>query len=170
MSGGRLIVVMGVSGCGKSTLGQALAQALPGSAFVDADDLHSREAKAQMARGEPLTDAQRLPWVQRLCDTVTDHGRRGQTLVLAYSGLKTAHRARLRSLGVPAYWIWLEGEAGLLDARLTSRTGHFMPAALLASQLAAMEPPARDDPRVLTLAIDASPQQQLDRALSWLSR
>ncbi|KAF8441518.1 hypothetical protein L210DRAFT_3664254, partial [Boletus edulis BED1] len=64
-TGARIIVVMGVSGTGKSTLGRALSRAthMP---FIDGDDLHPATNVAKMARGEPLGDGDRLPWLETI--------------------------------------------------------------------------------------------------------
>ena len=56
------IVVIGVAGSGKTTIARALAGHY-GHVFLDADDYHAPDAKAQMASGVPLTDAQREPWI-----------------------------------------------------------------------------------------------------------
>jgi len=79
-----LLVVMGVSGTGKSTLGAALSKALH-LPFVDGDDLHPQSNVAKMSRGEPLTDADRQPWLEIIRKTAVtrvlsqrgvDHGLR----------------------------------------------------------------------------------------------
>ncbi|KAH7919285.1 carbohydrate kinase [Leucogyrophana mollusca] len=57
------LVVMGVSGTGKSTLGTALSKALH-LPFIDGDDLHPKSNVEKMSRGEPLTDADREPWLE----------------------------------------------------------------------------------------------------------
>ena len=88
-----LVISMGVSGCGKSTLAKHLAKKF-GLAFLEADDFHSDENKAHMASGKPLTDAMREPWIASMCDNLRDHRERGESCVLAYSGLRRAHRAR----------------------------------------------------------------------------
>ncbi len=147
------IVVMGVSGSGKSTVAQALA-AHYGFALLDADDFHSVEAKAQMARGEPLTDAQREPWVDALGQALRQCVMRGESVVLAFSGLRKAHRQRLRASGVPMRFVYLHGTPAVIAARLGKRAGHFMPATLLDSQFEALQPPA-DEPDVVVVDIDA---------------
>ena len=131
---------MGVSGSGKTTLGRALAARL-GLPFADADDYHPETNLAKMARGEPLDDRDRAPWLARLADLLREHAR--QTgLVLACSALKRAYREQLRSAGAPVTFIYLEGSFEVIEARLDRRSGHFMPARLLRSQFDALEAPA----------------------------
>lgn len=137
------LVVMGVSGCGKSSLGAVLAQhlALP---FTDADDLHPDENRAKMARGQPLNDEDRWPWLQLVGTTLAARGG-----VLACSALRRSYRDRLRQLAGPLRFVHLVVAPEILAARLAHRSGHFMPAALLDSQLAALEPLAPGEGLVL---------------------
>lgn len=121
------IVVMGVSGSGKTTIAQALA-AHYRFRFLDADDYHSVAARAQMAAGQPLTDAMRLPWVELLSATLRDCVQAGESVVLAFSGLRSAHRQLLRNSGVPMRFVFLHAAPHVIAARLSTRAGHFMPA------------------------------------------
>lgn len=133
------LVVAGVSGSGKTTLARAVAEAT-GAVFLDADDLHSAQAKAAMAAGVPLTDADRWPWLARVRDAIADSAARGESLVVACSALRRAYRAVLAEApGVT--FVLLDLPAEVLGARLRARTEHFMPAGLLDSQLATLEPP-----------------------------
>src|SRR5688572_19699934 len=135
------IVVMGVSGSGKTTVALGLAGHY-GHDFLDADDFHSDEARAQMNAGIALTDAQRDPWVASLANELARQARRGKSTVLAFSGLRAAHRQRLRESGVPMRFVFLHAAPAAIAARLAARTDHFMSAALLASQFEALEIPA----------------------------
>lgn len=135
-----LVVVMGVSGCGKSTLGRVLADKL-GWPFLDADGCHPPENVAHMAAGRPLTDAMREPWLQALERELRYFLLRGRNCVLAFSGLRTAHRQRIRAVGFNPLFIHLQGPPVLIAQRLSQRRGHFMPVGLLASQLAAWQEP-----------------------------
>lgn len=134
------LVVMGVSGCGKSTVGRALATALAAD-FVDADDLHPPGNIARMARGEPLTDADRWPWLET-CGTALAALPRG---VLACSALRRSYRDRLRAAVPDLRLVFLSAPPAMLADRLAHRPGHFMPPQLLQSQLATLEPPGDDE-------------------------
>ena len=139
-------VVMGVSGCGKSTVGAAFAQAI-GAQFVDGDDLHPPENVAKMARGQPLTDADRAPWLDRVGATLTGG------VVVGSSALKRAYRDRIRAVAGPVRFLHLAGSREVIAARMAARPGHFMPLGLLDSQFAALEPPGPDEDAV-TVDID----------------
>lgn len=135
-------VVMGVSGCGKSSVGKAVAAAL-GARFVDGDDLHPPENIARMARGEPLTDADRAPWLDRVGEVL---GEGPCPIVVACSALKRSYRDRITALaGGPVTYLFLAGSPDVIAARMAARSGHFMPPSMLQSQFAALEPPGPDE-------------------------
>jgi len=134
------IVVMGVSGCGKSTVGGALAQAL-GWRFADGDDFHPPANVEKMRAGIPLDDADRAPWLARLNAMMRESVAAGRPVVLACSALRQRYRDALAD-GLPALrFVHLSGSAELIGARLAARQHRYMPAALLASQFATLEPP-----------------------------
>ncbi|ORV61728.1 gluconate kinase [Mycobacterium europaeum] len=141
MSGPAPVVVMGVSGSGKSTVGTALAQRLR-VPFVDADTLHPRANIAKMAAGEPLDDDDRFPWLDRVGEWLAAHRRGG---VVSCSALKRKYRDQLRGHCPRVEFLHLAGSPALISGRLATRTGHFMPAALLRSQFDALEPLAADE-------------------------
>jgi gluconokinase len=133
-------VVMGVSGCGKSRIGAGFAAA-EGLRFVDGDTLHPAENIAKMSRGEPLTDADRAPWLAKV-GTVLAEDR----VVVACSALKRAYRDLIRgSAGADIVFLYLRGQRETLLQRMNTREGHFMPPALLDSQLAILEEPQADE-------------------------
>ena len=135
-----IYIVMGVSGCGKSTIGTLLAEklALP---FYDADDFHSPTNIEKMAQGTPLTDDDRKPWLTLLADQIINWQAEGGA-VLACSALKQSYRDILSSTTENSVkFVYLKGDKAVLTARLTNRNNHFMPANLLTSQLATLEPP-----------------------------
>ncbi|WP_348788300.1 gluconokinase [Leifsonia sp. NPDC080035] len=137
-----LLVVMGVSGSGKSTVGRLTADAL-GAPFVDGDDLHPPANVAKMAAGVPLTDEDRGPWLMEVGRRLAAAGPQG--IVVACSALKRAYRDMIRAEAPGAVFAELDGSRDLLAGRVAERPGHFMPAALLDSQLATLEPLQADE-------------------------
>ena len=156
------VVVMGVSGAGKTTVGKRLAERL-GVEFIDGDDLHSAAARAKMTAGRALDDADRWPWLDRIAAALADPGApRGR--VVACSALKRAYRDRLRAgVGPALRFVYLEADRELMRMRVAGRRGHYMPASLVDSQFAALEPPVRETD-VITAAADAD----LDAAIPQL--
>ncbi|MEF9902432.1 gluconokinase [Streptomyces sp. P9-A2] len=157
-----VVVVMGVSGSGKSTVGLLLARrlALP---FLDADDLHPAANRAKMAAGRPLDDEDRRPWLMSLADWIreaTDSGRGG---VVACSALKHVYRDLLRRAGTGVWFLHLALDRATADRRVAGRVGHFMPARLVDSQYAALEPLRPDEPG-LTVDAATDPQAIVDEA------
>ncbi len=136
------VVVMGVSGSGKSTVGEALARRL-GTRFVDADDLHPAANVEKMRSGIPLTDDDRWPWLDVVGEVLAAAAAPG--VVVACSALRRAYRDRLRAAAPDTVFVALEGDPAVLAERLGARRGHFMPATLLASQLATYESPVGDE-------------------------
>ena len=132
---------MGVSGVGKTTIGEALAKTL-GWRFIDGDDFHPPENVAKMSKGIALGDADRWPWLDRLNAELRDAEARGQSAVLACSALKEAYRARLTAGLARFRIVFLHGRFELIHARIAGRRHRYMPASLLASQFATLEPPA----------------------------
>lgn len=135
------IVVMGVSGSGKSTVGAALAQRLR-VPFADADDFHPPANIAKMTAGHPLDDDDRLPWLDSIGEWLAEHGTGG---VMSCSALKRKYRDQLRGHCPAIEFLHLEGTLETIGRRQASRPGHFMPAALLASQFATLEPLEPDE-------------------------
>ncbi|MGR3541179.1 MAG: gluconokinase [Hasllibacter sp.] len=145
------ILVMGVSGSGKTSVALALADRL-GAAFVEADDHHPPANVAAMSRGVPLTDAMRRPWLEAVGDAVA-RCRAARPVVVACSALKRAYRDVLRRRAGPLDIVHLTAPRALIFARMAARRDHFMPAALLDSQIADLEPPGpAEDPVILDAA------------------
>ena len=154
------LVVMGVSGCGKSSLGATLAAALA-LPFTDADDLHPAANRAKMAAGQPLTDADRWPWLLAVGAVLAKGAG-----VVACSALRRAYRDRLREAAGPVQFLHLVAPREVIAERLAARRGHFMPLALLDSQLATLEPLAPGEG--WTLNVNGPPEVNLATALQLL--
>ena len=157
-------VVMGVSGCGKSEVGAQLAFAL-GARFIEGDRFHSPENLAKMAGGLPLGDVDRQGWLQALRAEIERAWEQGDQVVLACSALKRAYRDVLRGACGDLRFIHLHGERGLIAQRMAARTGHFMPPALLDSQLRDLEP-LQPDERGITLDLREPPWRLVEQALA----
>lgn len=157
------LLVMGVTGSGKSTVAQLLAARL-GWVFLEADDLHSPANKEKMHRGIPLTDTDRVPWLNAIHAELVRQNAAGNNVVLACSALKADYRKRL-SQGQDMQVAYLMGSFELIDSRLRGRTSHFAGEAILADQFAVLEEP--HDAIVVDVA--APPETIVDQILSKLS-
>jgi len=157
---------MGVSGCGKSTLVADLAAHLASPAF-EGDDFHAPESVAKMRAGQPLDDADRWPWLDRLGAAIGMAVRERGIAVAACSALKRSYRERLeQAAGVPLAFVLLEGEREEIAPRLAARAGHYMAPSLLDSQLATLERPGEDE-RALALHCYRPVEELRGAVLSW---
>jgi len=138
-----IAIVMGVSGSGKSTIAQALV-ALTGWQFAEGDDYHSEANRQKMHAGIPLTDEDRVPWLNSLHDVLLGWHRSGTSGVMTCSALKQSYRDLLeKDLPPGSYrFVLLEAPVSVLNARMHNRPGHFMNPDLLQSQLDTLELPA----------------------------
>lgn len=134
-----IIVLMGVTGSGKTTLGQKLARTLA-CPFYDGDDFHSPANKEKMGQGLPLTDEDRLPWLQLLHTRMAEWEKGKSIVVLACSALKQKYR-NLLSVDLEVKWVYLKGDVEIIRQRIEGRQGHFAGTQLLESQFAALEEP-----------------------------
>jgi gluconokinase len=150
-----VVIVMGVCGSGKTAVGRLLAASL-GCDFLDGDDFHPPANVEKMRAGTPLADADRWPWIDRLAAEIGTRLADGRGAVVACSALARRYRARLAAARPGVTLVHLDGDRDLLASRLASRQGHFMPATLLDSQLAALERPTADE-RPLIVDIAATP-------------
>ena len=162
------IVVMGVSGCGKSTVGGLLAERL-GWAFADGDGFHPPANVEKMRAGTPLTDTDRWPWLDAIAARIAAARAGGTGVVIACSALRRVYRDRLRDGHADIRFLHLTGEPSLIMARQAARTGHYMPASLIASQFATLEPPDTEAD-VIDLDVDPEPPAIAQQAIAALRR
>ncbi|WP_433309927.1 gluconokinase [Micromonospora chersina] len=162
----RHVVVMGVSGAGKTTVARGISE-LTGLRFAEADEFHTEAHVAQMRAGIPLTDADRWPWLRALAGWMADRHAEGVSTVLTCSALKRAYRDVLRQGPADVEFLHLDGAAQLIRDRLDRRVGHYMPASLLDSQRAILEPLGPDESGVV-LEVAAPPEELVRRAVDLL--
>ena len=160
------LVIMGVSGSGKTTLAELLEQRL-GWPYAEADEFHPPANIAKMTSGTPLTDEDRWPWLDAMRDWLTAQTRAGRSAIVTCSALKHVYRDVLRGAEGRVRFVHLSPPAGLLEERLAHRSGHFMPATLLPSQLSTLEPltPEEDG---LAITADVPPAEVADRTITAL--
>ncbi len=163
--GTRHVVVMGVSGSGKTTVAHAIAR-LTGLLFAEADDFHTRANVQKMSAGTPLDDEDRWPWLHDLALWMAQRAEEGRSTVLACSALKRAYRDVL-SEGPLVDFVHLHGPAEVIRERIAAREDHYMPASLLDSQLADLEPLERSE-RGVVLDVSLPPQELAGQAVSRL--
>ncbi|WP_445153869.1 gluconokinase [Arthrobacter sp. Hor0625] len=160
-----VLVIMGVSGSGKSTVAGLLAGRL-GWDLAEGDDLHPASNVAKMHAGQPLTDEDRWPWLERIAAWIQAHTDAGTPGVVTCSALKKRYRDILRGEGV--VFVFLEGSKDRISDRLASRHGHFMPPALLESQFEALEAPGADE-NAITLSVGATPADEAQEIIDRLN-
>lgn len=165
MMRGRVIFVIGVSGSGKTTVADGLAKRM-GAIFLEGDRFHSPENVEWMRSGHPLTDAMRWGWLAVLGQAARAEAEAGRDVVVACSALRRAYREMLRETAGPCRMLFLDGEFGLVRARILARVDHYMPATLLDSQFATLERPGQDEPDVLHLAILQTPDALIEAAVT----
>jgi carbohydrate kinase (thermoresistant glucokinase family) len=156
-------VVMGVSGAGKTTVGERLAERLHWE-FLEGDRLHPPKNVAKMQSGQPLTDSDRAPWLAAIVEVIDLWQARDICGVITCSALKRQYRRRIIGDRPWVRLVYLNGSRKLIAARLAARRGHFMPAILLDSQFAALEPPGPDE-NPITVAIG----QPVDRIVGQIA-
>lgn len=160
------VVVMGVSGCGKSTVAELLSDQT-GTRFAEADVFHSAGNKEKMAAGIPLNDQDRWPWLRDLATWTADQAREGRSTVMACSALKRSYRDLLRTGPPRLDFVHLDGSPDTIRTRMATRRGHYMPASLLESQIATLEPLQPDESGVV-LDLQMPPEELVVQALVWL--
>ncbi len=133
------VVVMGVAGCGKTAIGEAIAELLDAE-FIEGDRLHPAENVARMARGVPLTDEDRAGWLDAVGAAIASANARGRGAIAACSALKRGYRDRLRVNAPGLVFVHPVVDKETARERVAQRKGHFMPASLVDSQFAILEP------------------------------
>jgi gluconokinase len=151
-----VVILMGVSGAGKTLIGERLAAELNWH-FYEGDDYHSQRNVEKMSQGIALTDADRAPWLDALHDLIGELLAQGTSAILTCSALKRAYRDRLVCGHDGVRIVYLRGSYELIQQRLERRQGHFMKAALLASQFETLEEPEASED-VFTVDISHRPQ------------
>jgi gluconokinase len=159
-----VVVVMGVSGSGKTTVAALLAGRLHWD-FEDADDLHPAANVAKMHAGTALTDADRWPWLNAVAGWIDATRAARRQGIVACSALRRSYRDVIIGDRPDVRLVYLKGDQNLIRARLTCRQGHYMPAALLASQLEALEEPTPDE-RPIVVSVERRPREIVDELLS----
>jgi gluconokinase len=134
-----VIIVMGVSGSGKTTIGRMLAETVHWQ-FSDADDFHSAANIEKMSLGMPLTDRDRLPWLQTLHQVISEWLKTNTNAILACSALKSEYR-HLLQVTDDVKWVYLDGSFELIQQRIRERHGHPIKETLLQSQFDELEVP-----------------------------
>lgn len=158
----NVIFVMGVSGSGKSTVGQLLAEALELN-YIDADDFHTQSNIDKMVQGIPLTDEDRMPWLDEVNRVAIEYRNSGA--VVACSALKQIYRDRLsKSLNESVSWVYLKGNFDLIFDRMQHRKSHFMKSDMLKSQFDTLEEPKE----AFEININQSPESMVQNIVKLL--
>jgi gluconokinase len=157
------VVVMGVSGSGKTTIARELVHRL-GWEYAEGDDFHPAANVEKMRTGTPLDDDDRWPWLRSLAAWIGERAASGTSVVVTCSALKRSYRDLLRQNNPSVWFAHVTVGADVIQSRLSERRGHYMPASLLTSQLAALEPLQQDEPG-LAIPGDGSPADVVNRVL-----
>lgn len=158
-----VLLLMGVSGCGKTTTGRNLSKMLAWP-YRDADEFHPPANVAKMRAGIALTDDDRWPWLDAIGGWIDERCRDQAPAIVSCSALKRVYRERLLDGRECVRLIYLQGRRELIAERLRGRKGHFMPAALLDSQFAALEEPGASE-AALIVPVALSPKKVVQRII-----
>ena len=159
----KVYVIMGVCGCGKTTVGEALADAKNG-VFIEGDAYHPVANVEKMRSGTPLNDEDRQGWLESLAEVIGEHAESEKWCFVGCSALKKSYRDILRTGDPELKFIYLDGTPEVLQRRMDTRTGHFMPPGLLERQLKTLEEPSN----AMVVSIDQSPEAVVAEVLAKL--
>ncbi len=165
----RVFVVMGVSGSGKSAVARELGIRLE-AAVLDGDFLHPRANILKMASGDALSDDDRVPWLGALNDAAFAMQRTQAVSIIVCSALKRRYRDRLREGNPNLKFLYLKGDAGLIESRMRRRKGHFFKPAMLLSQFEALEEPDGEERDVVTIRVDPPLEEVVAEAVRAIRR
>ncbi|MDO5756502.1 MAG: gluconokinase [Rhodobacterales bacterium] len=163
-----ILVLMGVSGSGKTTIARLLASAL-GCPFQEGDDFHPAANIEKMASGTPLTDADRLPWLNSIAALIDNWRAAGQCGVLTCSALKKEYRDILIGGRTGVIFIYLQGSYDLIRERMEARKKHFMPLDLLKSQFETLQEPVPGS-QTIRVSVDNHPDAIVQDILRQLEK
>ena len=163
----QVLVLIGVSGCGKTTVAALLAGRC-GWSFEEGDALHPQSNVDKMRAGNPLTDEDRWPWLEKVASWIDGQLDAGRSGIITCSALKRSYRDILNRRGSGVVFVYLAGDKELIAARLAVRRGHFMPPSLLESQFETLEEPQADEPAV-RVDIGPSPQEVVQNIVDVLN-
>lgn len=162
-----IVIVMGVSGTGKTTVAKGIS-VVTGWEFAEGDAFHCEANVEKMRHGHPLTDEDRWPWLESVGEWISGKEAAGKSAVVACSALRRVYRDLLRRGRPHVRFLHVKSPSGVIHDRMEHRAGHYMPATLLSSQLAVLEPLENDEPGV-TISSEGTPAVVLDRALGALN-
>jgi gluconokinase len=161
-----VVIVMGVSGSGKTTVAKGISTVM-GWEFAEGDAFHSEANVAKMRSGEALSDEDRWPWLESIGSWISAKESAGESAVVTCSALRRAYRDLLRRNRPHVRFLHITAPADVIRDRMEHRPGHYMPASLLPSQIATLEPLGDDEPGI-SVTNEGTAAQVLDRALSAL--
>jgi gluconokinase len=162
----QVLVIMGVSGCGKTTVAALLA-GHRGWPFEEGDALHPPSNVDKMHAGQPLTDEDRWPWLEKVAEWIEGQLAADRNGIITCSALKRSYRDILNRRGSGVVFVYLAGDKDTIADRLGVRHGHFMPSSLLESQFASLETPSPDEPAI-RVNIGPAPEQLVQEIIAAL--